>query len=180
MVYAHLSTSERGYRRRQHKRCRPQERLLTGLAAAQGIEGDAARLPIHFTAHQTRGPECSDRERVAQHLHGAMRSRAAQLDYVPTQGGGEVSLPPGGKRPPRWGRVDASHRSPVVGGEVTGRPAWEIREGVVMETGPYLGLPLGIEAFNGGLKAGLPRGHEHRDDLEGETEPDDPAPASGC
>src|ERR687888_1962438 len=75
----------------------------------------------------------------------------------------------------RWGRVDARHRSPVVGGDVTGRPALEVSEGVMMETGPYLGLPLGIETFNSSLKAGLPWGREHGHDLQGETEPDDTA-----
>src|SRR5215216_6435519 len=160
MVSAHPSVTSCGCRLRQHKRCGSQERLLTGLASAQSVECEAASFQVHLTAHQTMGPECSDGERVAQHLHSAMLRRASQIDHVPTQGGVEVSPPPLGQRPPRWGRVDARQRSPVVGGDVTGRPALEVSEGVMMETGPYLGLPLGIETFNSSLKAGLPWGRE--------------------
>lgn len=44
---------------------------------------------------------------------------------------------------------------------------------VALETDPELGLPLGIEAYNGGLKAGPMWEHENGQDLEGETEVDD-------
>jgi hypothetical protein len=61
----------------------------------------------------------------------------------------------------------------VVGGEVAARSSLEVSEGVVMESGLYLGLPLGFETFHSGLKASRPWGREHRHDLEGETEPAD-------
>jgi hypothetical protein len=49
---------------------------------------------------------------------------------------------------------------------------------VVLEAGLELGLPLGIEACNGGLKAGPTWEHENGQDLEGETELDDKSPGS--
>jgi hypothetical protein len=36
----------------------------------------------------------------------------------------------------------------------------EVHEGVVMETSSHLGLPLGVEPLDGGLKARLPRGYK--------------------
>jgi hypothetical protein len=146
---------------------------LTGLPSAQGVKGNGAGIQVHLTAHQPMGPEGINRKGVAQQLHGAMPGRASQIDHVPTQGTIELPPPPLGKRAPGWGRLDASHGSPVVGGEVTGGPGLEVREGVVMETRPHLGLPLGIEPFDGGLKARLPRGSKDGHDLEGQTEPDD-------
>ncbi len=49
---------------------------------------------------------------------------------------------------------------------------------VVLEASPDLGLSLGIEAFNGGLKARLTWEHEDGHDLEGETGLDDTAHGS--
>ena len=46
-------------------------------------------------------------------------------------------------------------------------------ERIVLEAGLELGLPLGIEACNGGLKAGPTWDHENGQDLEGETELND-------
>ena len=90
---AHASMTACGCRLRTHKRCGSQERLLTGLAAAQSVECEAASFQVHLAAHQTTGLERSDGERVAQHLHGTMRSRASQIDHMPTQGGVELSPP---------------------------------------------------------------------------------------
>src|SRR5262245_23722863 len=67
--------------------------------------------------------------------------------------------------PPGWGR-----------GDVAGRPALEIGQGIVMETSPDFGLPLGIESFDGSLKARLPWGRKDGHDIEGQTQTDDTAP----
>ena len=112
----------------QHKRGGPQERLLTGFPSAQGVEGDAAGFQVYLTPHQPMGPERIPGERVSQQLHRAMFGRAPQIDYVPPQGVLKVLPPPCGKRLPGWGRFDAGPGSPVVGGEIAGRPALEIGE----------------------------------------------------
>src|SRR5437899_12064256 len=51
------------------KRCSPQERLLTGLPSAHGIEGNGARFQVYLTAHQPMRPEGINREGVSQQLH---------------------------------------------------------------------------------------------------------------
>jgi hypothetical protein len=161
LVAAQPSAASCGCRMGQHKRGGPQERLLTRFPSAQGVEGDEAGIQVHLTSHQAMGPERIHGERVSQ-----------QLDHVPPQGARKVLPPPCGKRPPGWGRFDAGPGSPVVGGEIARRPALEIGEGVVMEPLPDLHLPLGIEPFDGGLKARLPRGREDGHDCEGQTQAD--------
>jgi hypothetical protein len=140
---------------------------LSGLPSAQGVEGHGASIQVHRTADQAMGPEGIDRQGVAQQRHGARRGRASQIAHVSTEGAVELPSPPRWKRAPGWGRLEARSGSPVVSGEGPGRPGLEVHEGVVMETSPHFGLPLGIEPFDGGLKARLPWGYKDGHNRQG-------------
>jgi hypothetical protein len=100
LVAAQPSAASCGYRMWQHKRGGPQERLLTRVPSAQGVEGDEAGIQVYLTPHQPMAPERIHGERVSQQLHRAMCGRAPQIDHGPPQGALTVLPPPCGKRPP--------------------------------------------------------------------------------
>jgi len=179
LVAAQPSAASCGCRMWSHTRGGPQERWWTGFPSAQGVDGDEAGLQVYRTPHQPMGPERIHGARVSQPRHRAMCGRAPPIDDGPPPGVLKVLPPPWGKRPPGGGRGDASPGSPVVGGEIAGRPALEIGAGVVREPVPDLRLPRAMAPFAGGLKARLPRGCDDGHDREGQTQADHTAHGLG-
>lgn len=87
----------------------------------------------------------------------------------------QVQLPLVGKRSPWWGGLEAQDRPLPDRRHVAIRTLPQGRTGGMMETGPHLGLPSSIVAFDRPLEPGLAGRREHRDDPHTQTQARDTA-----
>src|SRR6266508_2092391 len=136
---------------------RPQERLLGGGLAAQGIEPQRASGQVDFAADQPLHPAGIDGEGVTEQLAGAALAGAPEQDDAATGPGVQVELPVRREEAPRWRPLDPQGEAAAAGGDGGGRLRRQRGERVVLEAGPDLLLPAPVEALDRGLKARLAR-----------------------
>lgn len=152
------------------------ERLVIGLAAAQGITAHHARAHAQLAAHQAVGPVALDEDGFPEQAKASPPVGAAQKDDACLLG-----RPRDGSRPgvARWGGLSVGRMPlPVRGDLGTGTLLQGAQMGVPPAV-PDLALPEVVEVFDVGLKAGFARRGEDRDDAQTQAKMHHPAQAAG-
>ena len=156
-----------------------QERLPCWLTSSEGVEPDDVGVKIDLSSDEPVRPVGVKGEGASQEGGCALVARTPQEDDAPLRAGLGVEGPLCREWAASWGTVDAGGRPAVAGGDELGRLDLKGFQGVMMEARPDLRLPAAIEVLNGGLKAGLAGGDEHRHHPEAQTDPGDLAQGVG-
>ena len=148
----------------------PQQRLVGGVTATQGVAAQDPGVEIDHAADQPMRPVGSHGEGPAEQVDGALVAGAPQEDELPLRWGLQVQLPFLRKRSSRGRRVDAGGSTSATGSEVARRLRLQGRERLVLEAGPDLGLPTPVEALDRGLEPVLLHGREDDADAQAQTQ----------
>lgn len=144
-----------------------QERLVIGLAAAQGVTAHFSRAHTEFTTHEAVRPVTMNHEGSFEQADSPARVRAPQEDdQEMLRCFGELAR----QAVTRWGTVLAGGMALAVRGDVgAGAPLQSAQVRVAPALPDFL-LPAVIEAFDVGLETGFARRRKHRDDAEAQAE----------
>ena len=146
---------------------RGQERLVIGLAAAQGITAHFPGAHAQFATHQPVRPVAMNPERFFEQADAPVRVRAPQEDDpVLLRCFREV------------GRQAVTRRGAVLAGGMALAVRGDVGAGALLQSAqvrmppalPDFLLPAVIEAFDVGLETGFARRGKHRDDAEAQAE----------
>ena len=146
---------------------RGQERLVIGLAAAQGMTAHFPGAHAQFATHQPVRPVAMNHERFFEQADAPVRVRAPQEDDpVLLRCFREV------------GRQAVTRRGAVLAGGMALAVRGDVGAGALLQSAqvrmppalPDFLLPAVIEAFDVGLETGFARRRKHRDDAEAQAE----------
>ena len=153
-----------------------QERLLVGLAAAQGVTAHHARGHAQFAAHQAVRPVALDEDCFSEQGNASLCVGAPQEDD-------ERLL----RRVWDAARRGVARRCSVLLGGMALSVRGDVGAGTLLQgaqmrmppADPDLLLPEVVEAFDVGLEAGFARRRKDRDDAQTQTEVNHPAQMVG-
>src|SRR3989441_4082511 len=148
-----------------------QERLVMWLTSAKRVEADSLGAEVRFATDQTVGPEGIRLEGTTEQAHGAGLRGATDEDHHPFGPSLQVRLPPDRERAPLGSSLDAGGGALAVSADIAPGALLEVRERIVVEARPDLGLPSAVEVFDGGLESAFLRRHKDRDDIEAQAGP---------
>ena len=146
---------------------RGQERLVIGLAAAQGMTAHFPGAHAQFATHQPVRPVAMNHERFFEQADAPVRVRAPQEDDpVLLRCFREV------------GRQAVTRRSTVLAGGMALAVRGDVGAGALLQSAqvrmppalPDFLLPAVIEAFDVGLEAGFAGRRKHRNDAQAQAE----------
>ena len=146
---------------------RGQERLVIGLAAAQGMTAHFPGAHAQFATHQPVRPVAMHHERFFEQADAPVRVRAPQEDDpVLLRCFGDVE------------RQAVTRRSTVLAGGMALAVRGDVGAGALLQSAqvrmppalPDFLLPAVIEAFDVGLETGFAGRRKHRDDAEAQAE----------
>jgi hypothetical protein len=87
----------------------------------------------------------------------------------------EIEPPSIRKLASRWGRIDTQSGTLAVGGNVSSGLGLQGTEGFEVKALPYLSLPTGVKAFDGGLETGFSGRSKDSGDSQAQTQTDHPS-----
>ena len=138
------------------------ERLLGWFTPAQGMETDALMGEVDLATYQAMQPMRGNAKGPTKQSDIAVLVAAAQEDHGPGQRGAQVECEARRRATPQRSCLAAGGGLSAMGGDVTRRDVFQGGHAAAMMSLPDLGLPKGVEPFDGILETRLARGCEHR------------------
>jgi hypothetical protein len=145
------------------QRC--EQRLITRVAPAKGVEVDLTFAQHDLRANQSVRPRLTHREGPAEQRYGSSVSGSSEEDnhacWILV-----VGLPTVGNFPAAWRAFDSRRRSLADSSDILVGLRAQVLARFEMKSVPDLALPAAVVAFDRRLKACFARRSEHRNDAQ--------------
>src|SRR5438552_16107205 len=156
-----------------------QQWLFVRGTPAQGATANAILVESYFAAEQAIHPVPVNENAMAQQAHLALLVATAHVDQGATQWLPQVEMPDAREGPPLGSATATVNATLAVGVHIAPRLLLQRGQIGKVKALPYFGLVQAVEAFDRVLQAEFQWGHEYRNYVQGQTQPNNTAETIG-